>query len=91
MYSKRYKSDWYVGKTTQTFQQRFSQHREYIKSDNLNEPAGEHFNQPGHSVSDFEGMIIEKVNNTDPFILKEREHFYIQKFDTFYNGLNKER
>ena len=51
--------NWYIGKTTQTFQKRFRQHRDYVKSGNLNEPAGKHFNLPGHSVSDIEGMIIE--------------------------------
>ena len=32
---------------------------------------------------------IFHVRNPDPFVLKAREYFYIQKFDTFNNGLNK--
>ena len=81
----------YIGKTTQTFQKRFSQHRDYVKRKELDEPAGEHFNLPGHSVSDLEGIVIEQVKDKDPFVLKAREHHYIKKFDTFRNGLNKER
>ena len=80
----------YIGKTTQTFQKRFSQHRDYVKQGMLSEPSGQHFNLPGHSVSDMEGLVIEQVNNKDPFILKAREHHYIRMFDTYRNGLNKE-
>ena len=71
--------------------QRFSQHRDYVKSENLEEPSGEHFNLPGHSVSDIEGIVLEQVKSQDPFVLKSREHDYIRKFDTFRNGLNRER
>ena len=80
----------YIGKTRKTFQQRFSQHRDYVKREILTEPSGEHFNLPGHSISDIEGLVIEQVKDKDPFILKSREHMLIQKFDTFRNGLNKE-
>ena len=62
-----------------------------MKSKNLTEPSGEHFNLPGHSVADIEGIVIEQVKNKDPFVLKAREHHLIKKFDTFYNGLNRER
>ena len=80
----------YIGKTTATFQQRFSQHRDYVTRGILTEPSGEHFNSPGHSISDIEGVVLEEVKNRDPFVLKAREHFYIQKFDTYRNGLNRE-
>ena len=80
----------YIGKTTQTFQKRFSQHRDYIKGGVLTEPAGEHFSLPGHTVSDMEGIVLEQVFNKDPHVLKVREHFYIQQFDTYRNGLNRE-
>ena len=88
---KEHPKNSYIGKTIQTFQKRFSQHRDYIKSNDKNEPSGEHFNLPGHSVSDIEGLVIEKVKSNDPFVLKAQEHHYIQKFDSFRNGLNKER
>ena len=51
----------YIRKTTQTLQKRFSQHRDYIKRNIITEPSGEHFTLPGHSVSDIEGLVIEKV------------------------------
>ena len=61
-----------------------------MKRDILTEPSGHHFNLPGHSVADIEGIVIEKVKNSDPFVLKAREHVMIQRFDTFRNGLNRE-
>ena len=60
------------------------------KREMFSEPAGDHFNTPGHSVSDLRGCILEKVKSRDKFVLASREHFYIQKFDTYRNGLNKE-
>ena len=61
-----------------------------MKREILTEPSGEHFNSPGHTIADIEGLVIEKVKKKDPVILKAREHMMIQKFDTFRNGLNKE-
>ena len=81
----------YIGKTIQSFQRRFSDHRDYIKRGILTEPSGEHFSKDGHNVSHLKGLILEKVKNKDPYILKSREHMYIKKFDTYKNGLNRER
>ena len=80
----------YIGKTKRSFKARYSEHRDYIKSENINEPSGLHFNKPGHSISDMKGLVIEKVKSNDPFILDQREHLYIKLFDTYKNGLNKE-
>ena len=81
----------YIRKTTQTLQKRFSQHRDYIKRNIITEPSGEHFTLPGHSVSDIEGLVIEKVKSNDQYVLKAREHYYIKKFDSFRNGLHREK
>ena len=76
--------------TTRKFQTRFSEHIGYIKSEKIFEPSGDHFNLPGHSLSDMEGLVLEEVKNRNPFILKARETMMIQKFDAFRFGLNKE-
>ena len=34
------------------------------------------------TVSDLQGLAIEHVKNKDPFVLKAREAFLIQKFET---------
>ena len=80
----------YIGLTTRKFQTRFSEHLGYIKSDKITEPSGEHFNLPGHSISDMKGMVLETVKSNNPFVLRAREALQIQKFDSFRKGLNKE-
>ena len=80
----------YIGKTTRQFKDRLAEHRDYPKRDILTEPSGGHFTKSGHNVSHLKGLVLEKVRNNDPYILKSREHMLIQKFDTFRQGLNQE-
>ena len=61
-----------------------------MKSDKLFEPSGDHFNLPGHSIHDMEGVVLEKVRNSDPYVLRAREALLISKFDSYRKGLNKE-
>ena len=80
----------YIGLTSRRFQDRICEHRDYAKSDNVEQPAGNHFTANGHSVAHLKGCCLEKVKNRDKFVLREREKLYMQKFDTFRNGLNQE-
>ena len=80
----------YIGKTTRKFRDRLAEHRDYPKRGVTTEPSGEHFTKTGHNVSHLRGLVLEKVFNRDPYILKSREHLLIQKFDTFRHGLNQE-
>ena len=80
----------YVGKTTRPFRFRLAEHKQYIRSQNLENPSGHHFNLPGHQQSHLSGLVLEHVKSSDPFVLKAREFYLIQKFDTYNNGLNKE-
>ena len=79
----------YVGKTIRAFKDRLAEHRDYPKRDMINEPAGKHFTLPGHNVSHLRGLVLEKVKSKDPYVLKAREHYLIQKFDAFRHGLNQ--
>ena len=85
-----YPNNFYIGLSSRKYQTRFSEHLGYIKSDKFTEPSGEHFSLPGHSLSDMEGLVLEKVRSRDPFVLRAREALLIQKFDSYRNGLNKE-
>ena len=49
---------------------RISEHISYIRTNR--EATGEHFNDPGHSLSDMKVSINEKVNSQDPLYRKER-------------------
>ena len=80
----------YIGQTKRKFKDRLSEHRDYVKRDVISEPSGDHFSKRGHNVAHLKGLVLEQVRNSDPFILKTREHLLIQKFDTFRSGLNKE-
>ena len=73
----------YIGMTSRKFKNRMGEHRDYVKRDVLTEPAGEHFNQRGHTVTDLKGQVIEKVRSKDPFIIRAIESMLIQKFDSF--------
>ena len=86
---KEYPNCEYIGLTSRKFKNRLGEHKQYVRSELLEEPSGHHFNQPGHTVSHLSGLVLEHVKNSDPFVLKAREFLYIQKFDTFNNGLNK--
>ena len=77
----------YIGETKRIMKFRLAEHRGYI-SNNDDTPTGEHFNSPGHSISDLSMTILEKVKSKEEVYRKEREKYLIRKFNTFYRGLN---
>ena len=79
----------YIGETERLLKDRFSEHKGYVNTKNQSKTTGMHFNQKGHSVSNMQITIIEKVYNQDPQFRKQREKMFIQKFNTKYKGLNK--
>jgi hypothetical protein len=79
----------YIGETERTLKDRISEHIGYINTNKSKEPAGQHFNLPGHTKSDMRVLILEKPKSFDPQYRKERESHLIRKFNTFYKGLNK--
>ena len=87
---KMYPEIEYIDKTIKKFKDRIGDHRDYVKSDDISKPSGEHFSQKGHSIADLKAMVIEEVTSKDPFVLKVREKMYIKKFKTYEKGLNKE-
>jgi len=54
------------------------------------EPSRLHFSLPGHNKHHLQGLGIEQVRSKDPFVIKAREHKYIQLFDSYRRGLNQE-
>ena len=69
--------------------ERISKHRNYIHRKETNQTTGDHFNKPGHSISNMKITILEKVKSTDPIYRKERKKYHIRKLNTFNNGINK--
>ena len=80
----------YTGRTKRQFKTRLGEHLGYIGNENSEEPSRLHFCLPGHSKHDLQGLGIEHVRSKDPFVIKAREHKYIQLFDSYRRGLNQE-
>ena len=79
----------YIGETEWMLKDRFSEHKGYVTTKSQSKTTGMHLNQKGHSVSNMQISIIEKVYNQDDQFRKQREKMFIQKFNTKYKGLNK--
>ena len=80
----------YIAETKRIMKFRLAEHRGYVTNQILSTPTGEHFNLPGHSLADLTMVILEKVRSQDDLYRKEREKYFIRKFNTYYRGLNKQ-
>ena len=82
------KENKYIGETGRSIKHGLSEHRGYIVNHKTNQATGYHFNLPGHSLSNMKITGIEQVKNSDILYRKEREVYFINKFDTYHNGIN---
>ena len=53
--------------------------------------VAQHFNQPGHKLSDMCFLPFETVNSNDPMVLASREAYWIEKKKTFEFGINRQK
>ena len=87
----------YVGQSGKGLGVRFAQHRGYVnnyfkhqEAGKATQPTGEHFNSAGHQgVIDMDLKIIEKVFSKSEAVRRERESFYIKKFQVVSKGINR--
>ena len=56
----------------------------------MEQATGEHFDLPGHNISNMKVTIVERVKKNDDQYRKEREKYFINKFNTFYRGINRQ-
>ena len=56
----------------------------------MEQATGEQFNLPEHSISNMKVTIVERVKKNDDQYRKEREKYFINKFNTFYRGINRQ-
>ena len=70
---------------------RIADHRDYVSRAETDKATGAHFTEPGHSLADLRVSILENTRGKSTMYIKEREHYYIRKFDTLYKGLNKQK
>ena len=81
----------YIGETGRLLKFRLAEHRGYINNKVESQASGSHFNQPGHSLADLKVTILEQVKINSEEYRKERESYFIRKFNTYHQGLNKQK
>ena len=81
----------YIGESGRPLRYRLAEHRGYVVNNLTHKPTGAHFNLPGHSLSDLKIIIIEQVKIQDSQYRKEREKYFINKFNTYHEGMNKKQ
>ena len=79
----------YIGETKRWLRNRLADHRGYVR-DQTDNATGAHFSSPGHSLADLKITVLEQVKKKDDLYRKEREKYFIQKFNTYHNGLNRQ-
>ena len=79
----------YIGQSERSLHDRFSEHKGYVVNSVRSKATGEHFNLPGHTVSDMNVTIVEKVYSRDQMVREERESMFIKSMNTKHKGLNK--
>ena len=62
---KQYCKQRYIGETQREMRERISEHRGYIHNKVTSQATSNHFNLPGHSLSDMKVIVIEKVKVND--------------------------
>ena len=81
--------EYYIGETGNELRKRVRQRRGYVTNKETKKATGLHFNLPGHSISDMEIPILEKIRYNSEAYRKKREQLLISKFDSYYNGINR--
>ena len=81
----------YVGESKRPLKYRLADHRGYVNRDYINTATGAHFHLPGHNLSHLQISIIEKQKNESDSYRKEREKYFINMFNSYYKGMNKQK
>ena len=80
----------YIGQTQRTLKERFSEHKTSVRTHTKNS-IGEHFNLPGHSVTNMKILALEKVKQQGTQIIEKRESFWINQLEAEFKGLNRKK
>ena len=80
----------YVGQSQRELKTRFSEHKTSVRT-NAKKVVGQHFNGPGHSISNMEVAAIEKVFERGTQIIEKRESMWIEFLEAEFMGLNKQQ
>ena len=81
----------YIGESERALKSRLADHRGYVKNYHFDTATGAHFSKSGHDLSHLSITILEQIKNKNETYRKEREKYFINKFNTFYKGMNKQK
>ena len=81
----------YIGQTGRLLKHRIADHKGYISNQVTSKATGAHWNLPGHSLAQMKFSVLEQVKYISEPYKRERETFFINKFNTFYKGINQEK
>ena len=70
---------------------RVAEHCGYFSQGETDKPVGAHFIKSGHSLADLRVSVIEHTRGRITEYRKERELYFIQIFDTYPCGMNKQK
>ena len=71
----------YIGETKRILRFRLDKHCGYVNND-IDTATRSHFTGPGHSLLDISVTVLEKVQKNSDYYRKEREEYFIHKFNT---------
>ena len=83
--------DQYIGQTLNSLRGRFLDHLGYARREELHKSTDNHFNLPGHKMSDMQITVLEKVKEVNPFYRESRESHHIEQFNLIFKGINRKR
>ena len=79
----------YIGETKKNLKFRLDDHLEYVNC-TIDTATGSHFNQPGHCLANLKFIALKQVKKSNNHSYrKEREDFFIRKFNTVRKGMNR--
>ena len=81
----------YIGETGRIFRFRQAEHKGYFLNMVESQPAGAHFNLPGHSLANMKAKILDQVKINNEEYRTEREKYFLKKLDRYNNGLNRKK
>ena len=80
----------YIGETKRMLKSRLADHCGYVRNLREDTATGSHFNSPGHSLADLRIISLEQSKKKNPLYRKQRETYHINRFNTFYKGINRQ-
>ena len=81
----------YTGKTKNMASHRFTGHRSDLSTGKVFKAVANHFNEPGHKLSDMRFLPFEVVQSNDPMVLAARETYWIEKKELLEFGINRRK